>query len=204
MVTLSIWTKLVQKYLKLKVTAFKWLLVPILLINQPNLCCYIVYTKEKSALTLTEQKFWAQVNILNHLLRTSKKVTKTSMDDPNGNEETSCMNPFVVTEISLETFTNICKYLPPSTLFKVASVCKQFRMYLMSSENQDIWQTSRLEFLSYPKLPPPAGMTEQDYIKLTAIERGCQLCGTRKSEIKLHWEFRIRCCDKCYENNTTR
>ncbi|CAG8491965.1 8441_t:CDS:2 [Ambispora gerdemannii] len=60
----------------------------------------------------------------------------------------------------------------------------------MSSENQDIWRTSRFEFLSYPELPPPTGMTEQDFLKLTAMERGCQFCGTRKSAITLHWEFR--------------
>ena len=125
------------------------------------------------------------------------------MDDyPNDNEATDSMTSYsIATDIPLEVFANICKYLPPSTLFKLTSVCKQYRIYLMSFENQDIWRTSRLGFLSYPKLPPPASMTEQDYIKLTAAEGGCQFYGTRKSQIAFYWVFRVRCCNKCHEAN---
>ncbi len=120
----------------------------------------------------------------------------------NYNEAMGSMTSYsIATDIPLEIFANICKYLPPSILFKLTSVCKQYRKYLISLENQDIWRTSRLGLLSYPKLPPPPGMTEQDYIKLTAAESGCRFCGTRKSEIKFYWMFRVRCCNKCYKFN---
>src|ERR1044072_3102883 len=107
----------------------------------------------------------------------------------------------IATDIPLEIFANICKYLPTSILFKLLRVCKQYRIYLMSSENQDIWRESRLGLLSYPQLPPPLDMTEQDYIKLPSVEAGCQFCGTRKSEIRIYWTFRVRCCWKCYDPN---
>ncbi|CAG8543273.1 14187_t:CDS:2 [Ambispora leptoticha] len=125
-------------------------------------------------------------------------LTETSVADTLNLASKSSSSLPIATNIPLEIFANICKYLQLFDLSKLTRVCKQYRIYLMSPANQDIWRTSRLEFLSYPKLLPE-GMTEQDFFKLTSTMKGCQFCGTRNSQISLHWEFRVRCCDECYQ-----
>ncbi|RIA90357.1 hypothetical protein C1645_770130 [Glomus cerebriforme] len=85
-------------------------------------------------------------------------------------------------------------------------VCKQFRFWLNSSVSyvtQDIWRTSRVNYLERIRLCPPVGMDELTYIKLTMLERGCQFCGTRNETPKVYWAFRVRCCQACLKKRVT-
>ncbi|CAG8682575.1 11294_t:CDS:2 [Gigaspora margarita] len=77
-----------------------------------------------------------------------------------------------------EMFINICQYLPPKDLLSLAQVCKLFNRYLCSENStttQEIWRTSRIEFLPFLQMPPPDGMNERQYVKLV-LDRGCQFC----------------------------
>jgi hypothetical protein len=60
-----------------------------------------------------------------------------------------------------------------------------------------------MKFLTYPKLPPPQGMDEQKYIKITNYDKSCEICGNcDPGSSKFYWEFRVRCCDKCLLERT--
>jgi len=55
----------------------------------------------------------------------------------------------------------------------------------------------------HPKLPPPQGMDEQKYIKITNYDKSCEICGNcDPGSSKFYWEFRVRCCDKCLLERT--
>ncbi|GBB97454.1 hypothetical protein RclHR1_00030011 [Rhizophagus clarus] len=108
--------------------------------------------------------------------------------------------------IPIDIFIEICYHLPPTSLFSLMCVCKQFRFWLNSSVSyvtQDIWRTSRMKYLERIKLRPPIGMDELSYIKLTMLEQGCQFCGTRKETPKVYWAFRVRCCLSCLKKRVT-
>ncbi|CAG8819894.1 27909_t:CDS:2, partial [Racocetra persica] len=104
-----------------------------------------------------------------------------------------------------EMFINICQYLPPKDLLSLAQVCKLFNGYLCfesSITTQEIWRTSRIEFLPFLQMPPPEGMTERQYVKLV-LERGCQFCKKPKIR-KVYFEFLVRCCEDCLKSKTIR
>jgi hypothetical protein len=111
-----------------------------------------------------------------------------------------------LTTIPNELFVQICANLPPSDLLSLTLVCKKFRDLLCSpnsTETQAIWRTSRMRFMKFLQLPPPRGMDEKNYIVLKQLEKGCQFC--RKTNfVRVYWEFRVRCCDSCLENNIMR
>ncbi|PKY16274.1 hypothetical protein RhiirB3_521045 [Rhizophagus irregularis] len=108
--------------------------------------------------------------------------------------------------IPIDIFIEICYHLPPTSLFSLMCVCKQFRFWLNSSVSyitQDIWRTSRMKYLERIKLRPPVGMDELSYIKLAMLEHGCQFCGTRDETPKVYWAFRVRCCLACLKKRVT-
>src|ERR1043165_2144753 len=98
-----------------------------------------------------------------------------------------------------ELFGKFCSFLPPADLFTLSQVCRKFREYLCapnSFSTQQIWKRTRLQFMPKEKMPPPEGMSEEEYVELLMVEQGCQVC-KRNKECKVYWEFRIRCCEKC-------
>ncbi|CAG8493546.1 8059_t:CDS:2 [Diversispora eburnea] len=97
-----------------------------------------------------------------------------------------------------EIFIEICLHLPPKDLYTLSTVCVYFRNMLWSTSTttQTIWESSRTQFLSYPKLPPPFDMTEQEYIWLTILPKNCQLCSKPyKPYLYDIWPSRIIACE---------
>ncbi|RGB41611.1 hypothetical protein C1646_810567 [Rhizophagus diaphanus] len=104
-----------------------------------------------------------------------------------------------------EIFTKFCTFLSPNDLFTLSQVCRKFRGYLYapnSFSTQQIWKTSRLQFMPKEDMPPPEGMSEEKYVRLLITERGCQICKKTK-ECKIYWEFEVRCCEKCFLKKTS-
>jgi len=105
-------------------------------------------------------------------------------------------------DISVEYLKLICRDFTPYELFALAGTCKRLRNLLMSDDAavQSIWRNSRLQNMRYLQLPPPYLLTEQEYIGLTMMERGCQFCGQRKNWVRVHWKFQVRSCYECYKS----
>ncbi|RIA87435.1 hypothetical protein C1645_287726 [Glomus cerebriforme] len=104
-------------------------------------------------------------------------------------------------DISIEYLLLICKDFTPYELISLAGTCKRLRNLLMSDDSivQSIWRNSRLQYMRYLQLPPPYLLTEQEYIGLTMLERGCQFCGQRKNWVRVYWKFQVRSCYECYK-----
>ncbi|EXX77359.1 uncharacterized protein OCT59_005760 [Rhizophagus irregularis] len=104
-------------------------------------------------------------------------------------------------DISIEYLLLICKDFTPYELFALAGTCKRLRELLMSDDPsvQSIWRNSRHQHMRYLQLPPPYLLTEQEYIGLTMMERGCQFCGERKNWVRVYWKFQVRSCYECYK-----
>jgi hypothetical protein len=104
-------------------------------------------------------------------------------------------------DISIEYLLLICKDFTPYELFSLAGTCKRLRDLLMSDDPsvQSIWRNSRLQNMRYLQLPPPYLLTEQEYIGLTMMEKGCQFCGERKNWVRVYWKFQVRSCYECYK-----
>ncbi|CAG8778099.1 14608_t:CDS:2, partial [Dentiscutata erythropus] len=122
---------------------------------------------------------------------------------------TSTKSKGIILDIPVEVYTDICKYIPPIDLVTLSLVCKKFRRWLIAPSNfgtEQIWRTSRTNFLSSIRTPPP-GISEQCYTILHLIELGCQFCGAGKvdprgelpteSPVKIYWTFRVRSCHNC-------
>ncbi|CAG8785781.1 1314_t:CDS:2, partial [Acaulospora morrowiae] len=104
-----------------------------------------------------------------------------------------------------EIFIKICEHLSPSDLLSLTGVCKRFRGFLCSPESsitQDIWRTSRINFLPGLPLSPPEGMYEEEYIRFGKLLTRCQYCSSQKT-VKVYWQFKVRCCQDCLQKNTT-
>ena len=103
--------------------------------------------------------------------------------------------------ISVEYLMIVCRDFTPYELFALAGTCKRLRNLLMSDDAavQSIWRNSRLQHMRYLQLPPLYLLTEQEYIALTMMERGCQFCGQRKNWVRVHWRFQVRSCYECYK-----
>ncbi|KAF0454163.1 f-box domain contaning protein [Gigaspora margarita] len=111
--------------------------------------------------------------------------------------------PHPILSFPPELFINILYFCEPQTLLSLSKVCRQFAMYLNSSDSfitNKIWKDSRQGFLSYLKMDPPEGMTEKEYCKLS-VERGCIICGQPRVR-KVYWAFRVRCCVDCLDKIT--
>lgn len=111
--------------------------------------------------------------------------------------------------IENEILIKIISYLPPQDLYSLTLVNKRYRSLLWSSSptTQAIWRNSRVQYLTYPSLPPPPWMSEQKYIWFTLLARSCQICSAPinvQNIFPKNWEFGITCCNKCFEQNTVR
>jgi len=104
-------------------------------------------------------------------------------------------------DISVEYLLLICQDFTPYELIALAGTCKRLRNLLMSDDAavQSIWRNSRQQHMRYLQLPPPYLLTEQEYIGLTMMERGCQFCGQRKNWVRVYWRFQVRSCYECYK-----
>jgi hypothetical protein len=108
-----------------------------------------------------------------------------------------------ITNFPPELFAKFCIFLPPTDLFTLSQVCRKFRGYLCapnSFSTQKIWKESRLKFMTNEVMPPPEGMSEEKYVELLMIERGCHIC--KRKECQIYWEHKVRCCRKCFSKNT--
>ncbi|CAG8580456.1 4965_t:CDS:2, partial [Dentiscutata heterogama] len=116
--------------------------------------------------------------------------------------------PISMIDIPVEIFSYICANLPPDDLLSLVLVCQTFRRLLcnpVSPVSQSIWRTSRENFLPHLQLPPPLGMDEKQYIVLRQLRKGCQFCQERETGfVKVYWQFRVRCCEMCLDERTTR
>ncbi|RHZ89959.1 hypothetical protein Glove_9g258 [Diversispora epigaea] len=104
-----------------------------------------------------------------------------------------------------EIFIKICEHLSPGDLLSLTGVCRRFRGFLCSPQSsitQDIWRTSRINFLPGLQLPPPEGMYEEEYIRFGKLLTRCQYCKSQKM-VKVYWQFQVRCCQECLLKNTT-
>jgi hypothetical protein len=106
----------------------------------------------------------------------------------------------------VDIFIEICSHLPHYDLLTLMYVCRQFHYWLNSTTSyttRDIWRTSRLKFDEHMKLDPPEGMDEISFIKLSMIEKKCQVCKSDQEIRKIYWAFRVRLCTKCFRQRVT-
>ncbi|CAB4397310.1 unnamed protein product [Rhizophagus irregularis] len=106
----------------------------------------------------------------------------------------------------LDIFVEICNHLPPYDLHTLTYVCRQFHYWLNSTTSyitRDIWNYSRLNLDEHMKLDPPEGMDEITFIKLSLIEKKCQICKNDQEIPKIYWVFRVRLCTKCFRTRVT-
>src|ERR1043166_4157883 len=100
--------------------------------------------------------------------------------------------PALIVKLPPELFSKFCSFLPPADLFTLSQVCRKFRGYLCapnSFSTQQIWKRSRIQFMPGEEcMLPPEGMSEESYVELLLVERGCQVC-KRSKECKIYWEF---------------
>ncbi|CAJ0638981.1 5147_t:CDS:2 [Entrophospora sp. SA101] len=80
---------------------------------------------------------------------------------------------------AIKIFVAICEFLDPYDLLKLECVCKKFRDYLRSKDNEAIellWKHSRNTYTPFNDYEVLTGMSERDYTKLLCIKNGCQRC----------------------------
>ncbi len=145
--------------------------------------------------------------IISPAASSSSAAASSSLSSNNSQTSlTSVPNHYIPVAITIppEIFIKICEHLPPLDLLMLTGVCRRFRGFLCSPESsitQDIWRTSRVNFLPSLQLPPPEGMYEEEYIRFGKLLTRCQFCLTRKT-VKVYWQFRVRCCQECLMKNT--
>ncbi|KAG9302550.1 hypothetical protein G9A89_007254 [Geosiphon pyriformis] len=132
----------------------------------------------------------------------SNKKNSTFVKNPIPHSFMKCY----ATDIPTEIFANFCEFLPPQDLFSLVPVCKSYRDILYASNStitEQIWRNSRRTYFPSMIEPPLEGMNEREYTVLLFLQRTCQVCGMRRDEmpVPLHWEFKIRCCEECFEKN---
>ncbi|KAG9302228.1 hypothetical protein G9A89_020662, partial [Geosiphon pyriformis] len=139
----------------------------------------------------------------------STEIVKSSKNKKKASHRGQHMIPkqtSIAAVIPPEVFIKICENLPPEALLSLSRVCRRYREFLYSttsSLSQQMWTTSRLNFMRTLPLPPPNDMDEIAYIKLALLQRGCQFC-PRKAKPKVYWAFRVRCCRKCLSARTQK
>src|SRR6266498_1863135 len=105
----------------------------------------------------------------------------------------------------LAIYLRIFKYLTPQDLYSLSSVCKKFRKLLWSNKKstQELWKSSRMHNLTYPSLPPPSNMNEQQYIWLALLAKKCQFCNNSYNRFGYNvWIKREVLCSKCFSEKT--
>ncbi|THU96348.1 hypothetical protein K435DRAFT_778562 [Dendrothele bispora CBS 962.96] len=87
----------------------------------------------------------------------------------------------------------ICQYLEPLDILRLARTSKNLRGILMSRSSKDIWETARANVDGLPPLPPD--LNEPQYAHLL-FDSYCHKCMQNRCEIII-WQCRMRCCKKC-------
>ncbi|RIA85738.1 hypothetical protein C1645_781276 [Glomus cerebriforme] len=109
--------------------------------------------------------------------------------------------PVSIINLPTEIYLQIFSYLLFTDLYTLSSVSKFFRDLLWSKSEftQSIWKNCRLvHYPEYPKLPPPDGMCEQQYIWITLATKTCQFCNEPYEKTSFDkWLVKINCCDHC-------
>ncbi|CAG8760359.1 7357_t:CDS:2, partial [Funneliformis caledonium] len=104
-------------------------------------------------------------------------------------------------DLPAEIYSHILSYLLFTDLYSLSSVSKFFRNLLWSKSEftQSIWRNCRLFHNPiYPKLPPPNGMCEQQYIWITLAKRTCQFCKEiYETTAYDKWSVKINFCNLC-------
>ncbi|CAG8491927.1 17482_t:CDS:2 [Funneliformis caledonium] len=107
--------------------------------------------------------------------------------------------------LPLIIYSQIFKYLTPQDLYSLSSLCKKLRNLLWSDKKQiqEIWKSSRMYNLTYPSLPPPSNMIEQQYIWLALLAMKCQFCNNSYNRFGYNvWIKKEVLCSKCFSEKT--
>lgn len=109
--------------------------------------------------------------------------------------------PVSIINLPTEIYLQIFSYLLFTDLYTLSCVSKFFRDLLWSKSEftQSIWRNCRLiHYPKYPKLPPPDGMCEQQYIWITLATKICHFCKEPYEKTAFDkWLVKINFCDHC-------
>ncbi|KAG9026615.1 hypothetical protein FS837_004562 [Tulasnella sp. UAMH 9824] len=96
----------------------------------------------------------------------------------------------------IDIFTEVCSYLDPYDLRRLALTSKRLWDILMTKEARHIWKTS---LASVPDLPEcPTDLNEPQYVCLLYSSE-CYTIGCTSRGTKADWFHRVRFCTSCYE-----
>ncbi|KAG8927602.1 hypothetical protein FRC00_002033 [Tulasnella sp. 408] len=100
----------------------------------------------------------------------------------------------------IDIFTEVCSYLDPYDLRRLALTSKRLWDVLMTKEARHIWKTS---LASVPDLPEcPNDLNEPQYVCLLYSSE-CYTIGCTSRGTKADWFHRVRFCTPCYEAKMT-
>nr|CAG8437003.1 13455_t:CDS:2 [Entrophospora candida]CAG8438956.1 6705_t:CDS:2 [Entrophospora candida] len=131
--------------------------------------------------------------------------TTVTVNSCNNNSKIDSEYKISLIKLPTEIIIEICKETSPYDLYSLSTICKYFRNLLWSKSDatQLIWRESRKNFLKYPELDPPFGLTEQKYIWLTLLADKCQFCdGSYEKFYYEIWPSMIICCGNCFGEKT--
>ncbi|CAG8560248.1 17454_t:CDS:2 [Funneliformis caledonium] len=118
-----------------------------------------------------------------------------------------------LTSLPIELFEEICKCIPPSSLYSLTLVCHRIRNLLWSSSSsltQRIWRISRQKFHPTIHKSITYHCTEQEFIWKVLLHKKCQFCGKSylfnnfKEIITIgkYWPFQVNICVLCVKDKT--
>lgn len=97
----------------------------------------------------------------------------------------------------VDIFTEICSYLDPHDLRRLALASKRLWDILMTKEALHIWKTA---LASVPDLPEcPSDLNEPQYVCLMYSSE-CYTIGCTSRGTKADWFHRVRFCATCYQS----
>ncbi|KIO33095.1 hypothetical protein M407DRAFT_17962 [Tulasnella calospora MUT 4182] len=100
----------------------------------------------------------------------------------------------------VDIFTEICSYLEPHDLRRLALTSKRLWDILMTKEVRHIWKTA---LTSVPDLPEcPTDLNEPQYVCLLYSSE-CYTIGCTSRGTKADWFHRVRFCSTCYQPKMT-
>ncbi|KAG9019068.1 hypothetical protein FRB90_006811 [Tulasnella sp. 427] len=104
----------------------------------------------------------------------------------------------------VDIFTEVCSYLDPYDLRRLAVTSKRLWDILMTKESQPIWKMALDAISELPQCP--RDLNEPQYVCLLYSSE-CHTIGCRGRGTKVDWYHRVRFCAACYGvalvNNTT-
>ncbi|KAG8969353.1 hypothetical protein FRC05_001092 [Tulasnella sp. 425] len=98
----------------------------------------------------------------------------------------------------VDIFTEVCSYLDPFDLRRLALTSKRLWDILMTKEARHIWKTA---LDSVPDLPEcPTDLNEPQYVCLLYSSE-CYTIGCTGRGTRVDWYFRVRFCTACHDAN---